>query len=279
MAGLVADFVLHRLTDWGVHRIYGYPGDGINGFLGALDRSKDDPEFIQTRHEEMAAFMACGHAKFTGEVGVCLATSGPGAIHLLNGLYDAKLDHAPVLAIVGQQSQLAIGGHYQQEVDLLNLFKDVAGDYVHMATKPAQVRHLVDRGCRIALANRTVTCLVVPNDLGEEKAVESPPRDHGTVHSGPGLARPRILPMREDLERAAAVLNDGKKVALLVGQGAIGAHEEVQQVADTLGAGVAKALLGKTVVADDAPGVTGSIGLLGTKPSWKLMHERDKLPL
>src|SRR2546429_4752740 len=221
--------------------------------------------------------MACAHAKWTGEVGVCLATSGPGAIHLLNGLYDAKLDHAPVLAIVGQQSQLALGGHYQQEVDLVGLFKDVAGDYVHMATKPAQIRHLIDRAHRIALASRTVTCLVIPNDLGEEKAVEAPPREHGTVHSSPGYTRPRVVPHRDDLKRAAALLNDGKRVALLVGQGAIGAHEEVLQVADMLGAGVAKALLGKTAVADDAPGVTGSIGLLGTKPSWTLMHECDTL--
>src|SRR2546430_4930489 len=221
MAKLTADFLLERLVENGVERIYGYPGDGINAIVGALDRQKDSLEFVQVRHEEMAAFMACAHAKWRpGEVGVCLATSGPGAIHLLNGLYDAKLDHQPVLAIVGQQSQMALGGNYQQEVDLQTLFKDVAGDYVHMATKPAQVRHLVDRAHRIALANRTVTCLVIPNDLGEEKAVESPPREHGTVHSGPGLARPRILPMREDLERAAAVLNDGKKVALLVGQGA-----------------------------------------------------------
>jgi pyruvate dehydrogenase (quinone) len=277
MAELVADYLLKRLYENGVRRIYGYPGDGINAVVGALERHRDEIEFVQVRHEEMAAFMACAHAKWTGEVGVCLATSGPGAIHLLNGLYDAKLDHAPVLAIVGQQSQLALGGHYQQEVDLVSLFKDVAGDFVHMATKPAQIRHLVDRAHRIALANRTVTCLVLPNDLGEEKAVESPPREHGTIHSGPGLNRPRIVPLREDLERAAALLNSGKKVAMLVGQGAIGAHEEVEQVADTLGAGIAKALLGKTAVADDAPGVTGSIGLLGTKPSWKLMSGCDTL--
>src|SRR6266550_641990 len=232
MAKLVADYILERLRAWDIHRIYGYPGDGINALLGALDRADGDPEMIQVRHEEMAAFMACGHAKFSGEVGVCMATSGPGAIHLLNGLYDAKLDHAPVVAIVGQQSQLALGGHYQQEVDLVGLFKDVAGDYVHMATKPAQIRHLVDRAHRIALASRTVTCLVIPNDLGEEKAVEAPPREHGTVHSAPGYSRPRIVPHRDDLGRAAALLNDGKKVAMLVGQGAMGAHEEVLQVAD-----------------------------------------------
>src|SRR5436190_3861468 len=236
MAKLTADFLLERLAENGVKRIYGYPGDGINAIIGALERHKDI-KFVQVRHEEMAAFMACAHAKWTGEVGVCLATSGPGAIHLLNGLYDAKLDHQPVLAIVGQQALMGLGGNYQQEVDLQTLFKDVASDYVHMATKPAQIRHLVDRAHRIALANRTVTCLVIPNDLGEEKAVEAPPREHGTVHSGPGFSRPRIIPVRDDLQRAAAVLNEGKKVALLVGQGAIGAHEEVQQVAETLGAG------------------------------------------
>src|SRR5215207_7021770 len=174
MAQLVADFMLERLREWGVHRIYGYPGDGINGFLGALDRAEGDPEFIQVRHEEMSAFMACGHAKFTGEVGVCLATSGPGAIHLLNGLYDAKLDHQPVLAIVGQQARAALGGDYQQEVDLPALFKDVAHEYVHMASDPAQVRHLVDRGLRIAHAERTVTCIIVPNDIQTLDAIEEP---------------------------------------------------------------------------------------------------------
>src|SRR5215204_1132883 len=142
--GTVADFVLNRLREWGVHRIYGYPGDGINGFLGALDRAEDDPELIQARHEEMAAFMACGHAKFTGEVGVCIATSGPGAIHLLNGLYDAKLDHAPVVAIVGQKPRASLGGDFQQEIDLPSLFKDVAHEYVQMITTPEQARHVVD---------------------------------------------------------------------------------------------------------------------------------------
>ena len=165
MSKLVADAILERLRAWGVHRIYGYPGDGINALLGALDRAEGDPELIQVRHEEMAAFMACGHAKFTGEVGVCMATSGPGAIHLLNGLYDAKLDHQPVVAIVGQQAQTALGGSYQQEVDLVTLFKDVAHEYVQMAAHPAQIRHLIDRAIRIALAERTVTCLIVPNDL------------------------------------------------------------------------------------------------------------------
>ena len=271
MGQIVADYVLSRLTEWGVHRIYGYPGDGINAFLGAFDRAEGDPEFIQVRHEEMAAFMACGHAKFTGEVGVCIATSGPGAIHLLNGLYDAKLDHQPVVAIVGQQAMAALGGHYQQEVDLTTLFKDVAHEYVHMATDPAQVRHLVDRAVRIALDQRTVTCLVVPNDLASEPAVETPPHEHGTVHSGIDLSRPKVVPNEGDLERAAAVLNESEKVAMLIGQGAMHAADEVVQVAETLGAGVAKALLGKAALPDDLPFVTGSIGLLGTKPSWELM--------
>src|SRR3954467_2324353 len=188
MAELVADYVLERLTEWGVHRIYGYPGDGINAFLGAFDRAGGDPEFIQVRHEEMAAFMACGHAKFTGEVGVCIATSGPGSIHLLNGLYDAKLDHQSVVAIVGQQARTAMGGHYQQEVDLVSLFKDVAGEYVHMATVAPQIRHLVDRAVRIAKAERTVTCIIVPNDL-QELEYEDPPRSHGSVFSGVGFCQ------------------------------------------------------------------------------------------
>jgi pyruvate dehydrogenase (quinone) len=277
VAELVADFTLKRLREWGVHRIYGYPGDGINAFLGAFDRAKGDPELIQVRHEEMAAFMACGHAKFTGEVGVCIATSGPGAIHLLNGLYDAKLDHAPVVAIVGQQAMASLGGSYQQEVDLVTLFKDVAHEFVHMATDPAQMRHLVDRAVRIALDQRTVTCIIVPNDLASEKAVETPPRKHGTIHSGVGYSRPKVVPEEGDLEHAAAVLNESEKVAMLVGQGALHAADEVVQAAETLGAGVAKALLGKGVLPDDLPFVTGSIGLLGTKPSWDLMMGCDAL--
>jgi pyruvate dehydrogenase (quinone) len=281
MSDTVGDFLLERLTTWGIKRVYGYPGDGINGILGAFGRSSNGqeqrPEFIQVRHEEMAAFMACAHAKFTGELGVCLATSGPGAVHLLNGLYDAKLDHQPVLAIVGQQARAGMGGNYQQEIDLQSLFKDVAHEYVEMAMVPAQIRHLVDRACRIALAERTVTALIIPNDLQEADAVATPPHKHGTVHSGPGYQRPRVLPADDDLDRAAAVLNAGNKVAMLVGQGALHAAEEVEAVAETLGAGVAKALLGKAVLPDDLPFVTGSIGLLGTKPSWDLMQGCDTL--
>jgi pyruvate dehydrogenase (quinone) len=273
----VGDFVLKRLAAWGVKRIYGYPGDGINGVIGAFGHSDTGIEFFQTRHEELAAFMACAHAKFSGEVGVCLATSGPGAIHLLNGLYDAKMDHQPVVAIVGQQSRMSLGGDYQQEVDLLSLFKDVAHDYVQMATTPEQVRHLIDRAVRIAIERRTVTCVILPNDLQEMKAVETPPREHGTVHSGIGYTGHAVVPRHEDLQRAAAVLNAGKKVAILVGAGALNATDAVLAIADKLGAGVAKALLGKAAVPDDVPYVTGSIGLLGTKPSWDLMNDCDTL--
>jgi pyruvate dehydrogenase (quinone) len=274
----VADYMLERLRGWGVHRIYGYPGDGVNGFMGALDRTDGEIEFVQARHEEMAAFMACAHAKFTGQTGVCLATSGPGAIHLLNGLYDAKLDHVPVVAIVGQQASLSLGGDYQQEVDLVSLFKDVAHEYVQMLTAPGQARHLVDRAMRIAAAERAPTCLIVPNDLQSEP-YHDPPHEHGTVHSGIGRGRSisPTVPAEEDLDAAAQVLNAGSRVAMLVGQGALGAAVEVRDVADRLGAGVAKALLGKAVLPDDEPGVTGSIGLLGTRPSWELMQRCDTL--
>jgi len=283
MSTTVADHLLERLAAGGVRRIYGYPGDGILGIMGAMNRAggaidgSGPLEFVQARHEEMAAFMACAHAKFTGEVGVCLATSGPGAIHLLNGLYDAKLDHQPVLAIVGQQARPALGGSYQQEVDLVSLFKDVAHEYVHMATDPAQVRHLVDRALRTARSERTVTCLIVPNDLQEEDAVPEAPRAHGTVHSGAGFAAPVVVPDEAALQQAADVLNAGERVAMLVGQGALEATDEVLEVAELLGAGVAKALLGKAAVPDDLPFVTGSIGLLGTKPSWELMTGCDTL--
>jgi len=272
----VSDFVINRLKAWNVVRIFGYPGDGINGILGALHRNPD-LQFVQTRHEEMAAFMACAHAKFTHTPGVCLATSGPGAIHLLNGLYDAKLDHQPVVAIIGQQRRTALGGHYQQEVDLLSLFKDVAGDYVHMVTHPAQVRQVVDRALRISCAKRTVTAIILPNDLQEEPAVIEPPREHGYMVTGAGISRSRIVPHKADLLKAAQILNEGKRVAILVGAGAIGAATEVESLAEKLGAGVAKALLGKSVLPDDLPYVTGSIGMLGTKPSWELMDNCDTL--
>lgn len=276
MSENVSDFLLKRLSAWGVTRIYGYPGDGINGILGGLERHQDLFEFVQVRHEEMAAFMATAHAKFTGEVGVCLATSGPGAIHLLNGLYDAKMDHQPVVAIVGQAARAAIGGNYQQEVDLVSLFKDVANEYVYMASSPLQIRQLIDRAMRIAKAERSVTCVIIPKDVQEMK-FEQPPHAHNTVHTGIGYAAPHVVPMAEDLQRAAEVLNAGKKVAMLIGAGAMHASQEVTEVADILGCGVAKALLGKAALSDDLPFVTGCIGLLGTKPSWDMMMDCDTL--
>lgn len=275
MAQTVGEYVLNRLLAWGVKRIYGYPGDGINGVIGAFHRVPE-MQFIQVRHEEMAAFMACAHAKLTGEVGVCLATSGPGAIHLLNGLYDAKLDHQPVVAIVGQQARSALGGHYQQEVDLISLFKDVAHEYVHMASSPTQTRQLIDRAVRIAKAERTVSCVILPKDV-QEMPVKQPPREHGTVQTGVGYSMPRVIPQDHDLKRAAEILNEGKRVAMLIGQGALNATEEVIHTADLLGAGVAKALLGRAAIPDDLPFVTGAIGLLGTKPSWDMMSDCDTL--
>jgi pyruvate dehydrogenase (quinone) len=270
----VSEFVWHRLQEWGLKRVFGYPGDGVGGLDVALEKTKETLHYVQVRHEEMAAFMASAHAKFTGQVGLCYATSGPGAIHLLNGLYDAKMDHVPVVAIVGQQARTAIGASYQQEVDLQSLFKDVAGDFVAMAILPGQVRHLIDRAVRIASTRRTVTCVIIPNDL-QELTYEDPPIAHGTTHTGVGYAGPAELPNDMVLRQAAEVLNAGKKVAMLVGAGALGATDEVIAVAQKLQAGVAKALLGKAALPDDLPWVTGSLGLLGTKPSWDLMKECD----
>ncbi|KRW68496.1 thiamine pyrophosphate-binding protein [Pseudomonas sp. TTU2014-096BSC] len=276
MAMTVGDFLVERLYQWGVRRIYGYPGDGINGVFGALNRANGKIRFIQARHEEMAAFMAAADAKFGGGLGVCIATSGPGASHLLTGLYDARMDHMPVLAIAGQQALTALGGHYQQELDLPAMFKDVAGAFVQQASAPAQVRHLVDRAIRIAVGERRVTAIILPNDLQEAEYSE-PPRAHGTLHSGIGYTRPKMVPYEADLQRAAEVLNAGEKVAILVGAGALDATDEVVAVAERLGAGVAKALLGKAALPDDLPWVTGAIGLLGTEPSYKLMTECDTL--
>jgi pyruvate dehydrogenase (quinone) len=268
--------MLDRLRQWGVTRIYGYPGDGINGLLGAFHEFEDDIEFVQTRHEELAAFAACAHGKLTGEVGVCMATSGPGAIHLLNGLYDAKLDHSPVVAIVGQQARMSLGSNYQQEVDLDALFKDVASEFVQVCMAPEQAAHLIDRAMRIAKATRSVTCVIVPNDIQEADYAE-PPRAHGAVPSSVGFLQPVIRPREEDLRRAADVLNAGEKVAMLIGQGALGAEREVTEVAELLGAGVAKALNGRSALSDELPFVTGSIGLLGSKPSYEMMASCDTL--
>ena len=270
----VSEFVWHRLHEWGLKRVYGYPGDGVGGLDVALEGAKEFMEYVQVRHEEMAAFMASAHAKFTGQVGLCYATSGPGAIHLLNGLYDAKMDHVPVVAIVGQQARSALGAHYQQEVDLQSLFKDVAADFVAMASVPTQVRHLIDRAVRIASTKRTVACVILPNDL-QGLSYEDPPLVHGTTHTGVGYAGPALLPTDSLLREAASVLNAGSKVAILVGAGALSATDEVIAVAEKLQAGVAKALLGKAVVPDDLSFVTGSLGLLGTKPSWDMMKGCD----
>lgn len=273
----VSDFILARLAQWGIKRVFGYPGDGINGLVGAFGREGHGLEFVQARHEELAAFMACAHAKFTKQVGVCLATSGPGAIHLLNGLYDAKMDHQPVVALIGQQARSAIGGDYQQEVDLISLYKDVAHDFVHVANTPEQARHLIDRAVRIAMERRAVTCVIIPNDVQDLPAVETPPREHGTVHTGIGQTAHAHVPDAAALRNAADILNQGEKVAMLIGAGALNAGDEVLAVADKLGAGIAKALLGKAAVPDDLPMVTGAIGLVGTQPSWQMMNECDTL--
>jgi pyruvate dehydrogenase (quinone) len=272
----VADHVLARLREWDVTHVFAYAGDGINGLLAAWGRADDDPMFVQSRHEEMSAFEAVGYAKFTGRVGVCMATSGPGAIHLLNGLYDAKLDHVPVVAIVGQTNRSAMGGSYQQEVDLLSLFKDVASDYVQMVTVPEQLPNVLDRAMRIAMSRRAPTAVIIPADVQE---LEYSPPTHAfkMVPSSLGVEWPTAVADERAVRRAADLLNAGTKVAMLIGAGARQARAEVEQVADLLGAGVAKALLGKDVLSDELPYVTGSIGLLGTRPSYQMMRAADTL--
>lgn len=276
MSSTVGDYLLQRLREWGIDKVFGYAGDGINGILSAWERADNQPTFIQARHEEMAAFEAVGYAKFSGRIGVCAATSGPGAIHLLNGLYDAKLDHTPVVAIVGQTARSAMGGAYQQEIDLHTLYKDVASQYCEVVTVAEQLPNVLDRALRIAGSERTVTALIIPSDLQEE---EYTPPGHAfkMVPSSLDQTWAAPVPVAADLQRAADVLNAGKKVAMLVGQGARGAVDEVTRVADTLGAGVAKALLGKDVLSDELSWVTGSIGLLGTRPSYELMTDCDTL--
>ncbi|GAA2294182.1 thiamine pyrophosphate-requiring protein [Streptomyces hawaiiensis] len=276
MSMKVSDHLLQRLREWEVEHVFAYPGDGINGLLAAWGRADNKPEFIQARHEEMAAFEAVGYAKFSGRVGVCAATSGPGAIHLLNGLYDAKLDHVPVVAIVGQTNRSAMGGSYQQEVDLLSLYKDVASDFCEMVTVPEQLPNVLDRAMRTAMARRSVTAVIIPADV-QELDYSAPGHAFKMVPSSLGMSHYAPVPAETDIERAAEVLNAGEKVALLIGQGARGARREVMEVADRLGAGVAKALLGKDALDDDLPYVTGAIGLLGTRPSYELMQDCDTL--
>lgn len=275
MTKTVGDFVIERLHEWGVKLMFGYPGDGINGTFAALQRVEGRIGFVQARHEEMAAFMASAYAKFSGEMGVCISTGGPGASHMVTGLYDAKLDHQAVLAITGQVAQTVRGAHYQQELNLDRLFADVA-DYVQEVVAPAQARHVIDQACRVAMANRAPCVVVLPADL-QLKAMEQPERAHGFVRSGVGYTRPKMVPYPVDLQRAADVLNAGKKVAVLIGAGAMHAHDEVVAIAEALGAGVAKALLGKAALPDDLPFVTGTIGLLGTEPSSNMMDGCDTL--
>lgn len=275
MQSNVSDFIVSRLNEWGVERLYGYSGDGINGVMAALARA-GRPRLIQPRHEEVAAFMACGHAKFSDQVGVCVATSGPGAVHLLNGLYDARKDHMPVVAIVGQQARMSLGTDYQQELDLLSLFKDVASEYVQMVTEPSQARHVIDQAMRIAISRRTVTCVIVPNDV-QELPMADPPQQHGAVFSSVGYRFPYIVPESVDLDTAARILNEGSRVAILAGAGVKHAVEELLNVADLCGAGIAKAILAKTMIPDDIPGVTGAIGLLGTQASDRMMKQCDTL--
>lgn len=272
----VSDFVLDRIESWGVRRIFGYPGDGVNGLFGSLDRAGDRFEFIQARHEETAALMAVAHAKFTGEAGVCVATSGPGAIHLLNGLYDAKKDHQSVVAIIGQQPLSTHGADQHQELDLEHLFADVAG-FCQTVLVPEQARMVIDRAFRIALSERTVACIILPNEVQEQDAVAMPPREHGMSRTSNVFSRPVVVPQPSDLHAAAEVLNAGERVAILIGAGARGAETQVHDVTEVLGSGVAKALLGKDVLPDSLPYVTGAIGLLGTKPSWDMMQTCDTL--
>jgi len=276
MSTKVSDHILQRLREWGVDHVFGYPGDGINGLLAAWGRADNKPRLVQSRHEEMSAFEAVGHAKFSGRIGVCAATSGPGAIHLLNGLYDAKLDHVPVLAIVGQTHRTAMGGSYQQEVDLHTLFKDVASDFIETVTVPEQLPNVIDRAIRTAYARRSPTAIIVPGDV-QELDYSAPTHEFKMVPSSLDRSSWTAIPSQESIERAAEVLNSGDKVAILVGQGAAGARAEVERIAELLGAGVAKALLGKDVLSDELPYVTGSIGLLGTRPSYELMRDCDTL--
>ena len=255
--------------------IFGMPGDGINGFMEALRTHQEKIRFIQIRHEEGAAFAACGYAKFTGRLGVCIATSGPGAIHLLNGLYDAKLDGAPVLAITGQTYHDLMGMHYQQEVNLLHLFSDVTV-FNQQVMGPAHAHALVDAACRAALASKGVAHINCPNDWQDlTEANTSPMNVKG--HTSSAWRPPIVVPQHESLESAAALLNAGKKTVIMVGQGALGAGDELEQVADILGAPIVKALLGKAVVPDDSPYTTGGLGLLGTLPSEMAMEECDSL--
>jgi pyruvate dehydrogenase (quinone) len=276
MAQTTAEVLIDTMHDWGVEVVFGLPGDGINGIMEALRTRQDRVRFVQVRHEEAAAFMACGYAKFTGKLGVCLATSGPGGIHLLNGLYDAKLDGQPVLAITGMAYHDLIATHTQQDVELDKLYMDVA-KYNARVMGPDHVEAVTDLACRTALTYHGVTHITIPTDVqdmpvGRERSKRNVPH-----HTSDVMARSARLPDEPDLARAAEILNAGRKVAILAGRGALGAGAELERVADVLGAPILKALLGKAVVPDDSPYTTGSIGLLGTRPSQDALEECDTL--
>src|SRR5579859_2331712 len=277
MAETAADILVGVLRAWDVQLIFGLPGDGINGLMEALRRRKNEIRFVQVRHEEAAAFMACAYAKFTGKLGVCLATSGPGGLHLLNGLYDAKMDGAPVLAITGHHYHDLIDTHSQQDVDLTRVFEDVAVYNTRVMSK-AHLQNVAELACRSALAYRGVAHICFPADLQDQTDGEMSPRVKKAPHYSSNIyARSAGLPEEADLRRAADILNAGEKTAILVGQGALGAGNELEQIADLLGAPIIKALLGKAVVPDDSPYTTGGIGLLGTLPSQEAMERCDTL--
>jgi pyruvate dehydrogenase (quinone) len=274
----VSDLLVERLSEWGVDRVFGYSGDGIDGVMGALRRA-GKPAFVQARHEETAAFMAVGHAKYTGGVGVCLSTQGPGAVHLLNGLYDAKLDGKPVVAIVGQQASTVLGSAYQQEIDLVRLFGDVCAQFVQAAHAPEQMPMLIDRAFRTALATRSPTCVILPHDVQNAPAPDPGTHQHGVMMTSPGLHPARVVPREEDLRAAAEVLGSGERVAIMVGQGAYGAADDIVELAERLGAGITTSLLGKPVLDEALPFHTGVMGHLGTTASAELMRDCDTLLL
>ncbi|WP_250034358.1 thiamine pyrophosphate-requiring protein [Paractinoplanes maris] len=274
----VSDLVVERLSAWGVERVFGYSGDGIDGVVGALRRA-GKPAFVQARHEENAAFMAVAQAKYAGGAGVCLSTQGPGAVHLLNGLYDAKLDSKPVVAIVGQQASSVLGSSYQQEIDLQRLFGDVCAQFVQTAHTPEQLPMLIDRAFRTALATRSPTCVILPHDVQTAPAPDEQTQEHGVMMTSPGLRPARVVPYETDLRAAAEVLSAGERVAIMVGQGAYGARSEILELADRLGAGLTASLLGKPVLDETLPFHTGVMGHLGTTASAQLMQECDTLLL
>jgi len=276
MALTAADVLIETLQDWGVEIVFGLPGDGINGIMEALRKRRDEVRFIQVRHEEAAALMACGYAKFTGKLGVCLATSGPGGIHLLNGLYDAALDGQPVLAVTGMAYHDLIGTHTQQDVALDRLFSDVA-KFNQRIMGPAHVENLTHLACRTALAYRGVAHITFPVDVQELEAGAYRSKRNVKHHTSDVYARSARLPAEDELARAAEVLNAGTRVAILAGRGALDATDELEQTADRLAAPIVKALLGKAAVPDDSPYTTGSVGLLGTRPSQEALEHCDTL--